>query len=986
MSTTQITKGEPFLVADASAAQLDGWSSPQEKKKLLPDAQGRNNGQWHKVDLAGGGSIQVRFARWKGNAPVFEAKGQSATIMKLEGFQSFSAAASTAAERTRGGALKAIGLASNPPANKPAPNNTPWKIGGVDIGAGAGQVWNGVKDVPNPLLGGLTPNQVVKGTTNGYNAVVPMVNQAVGRPVLTKLPAPVELQTYRGKVYGGIVTAEPLPLSADGRQRWRVQWEGKQGITSLEVQLKGQFSSRHLANGSFTKNTIGKFVKETNQHWAQVERQRQQAQKLQTQPTTQPQTQPVQSKVAAQTTPGGLNAVQSLNNQLAALNPNYMSLTTLGAPNNGTPIPTLGQVGGSSFGTEVDRSLAVLNPSPAGGGGLRLGLLPAEQLPTQKQLSQAEAQQMRASLQSSAQEKIADSAKVLNSTSGRSVGEVLRAARQRLSGEDILNGLADTGSYSLFFLEGAKAALSGNNSGRWNGADKSNAAAWNALNDIERRYNSGKINASGAKAEIKKLITGYAEVVPQQRQQVVRNNAEGIKVDRAIESTVATVAAITAPNPATGIAAGSFLRDGFNASNGQQNVTAAIGNTLSNAPNKQPTNVGKAIGNTLLGSVLPTVVDVGSARVGSAITSKLMPVTTSVAPVVGGKIGGGVSRVLGSNLAPQVVRQNAPVIGQRVGTSVQGVVTNAAAPYLGAVSGQVANQGGQFIAGTGQTIFDSGLTPQTLEQIKSDAIGTAAGIATAPVTALVDFVLPELQNKPLQRFAVNYVAGSLSEFGENAASTIAKGEQLGWGDVVGALVGGAADAKLNIQIHDASVQTASQQQPRSNQSQPTQPVIPQPPTNVPGQTTSLFENSRYGWPSPYNDKVSAGTLGAQRNPNRPVGTTQPEGVPGWNKLTLEQKVDVILAVQQSPGLGKPVVQDQQIADNVPIEPTLATSGVRIYRLQDGKIGSVSLRQSGQGDLVPKGTNTAVKPKPEEDDNPWGMSLGPDGQVRDHTAA
>ena len=258
----------PQLLADASAMDL-GWSGKQERKRLLPDPHGRNDGRWHKVELAGGGSIDVRFARWKGQEPVFEAKGQSATIMKLEGFQSFSAAASNAAERTRGGALK------------PVYPNPLQAVAGIQIGnqtlgqiaqSGLGTAGKLLQNTPIPVLG-VTPTQAA----SVYNTTADSLNRASttmgGKPVLPKVPEPQALKTYQAQIYGGTVTARPLPLSADGRQRWSVQWEGRQGITNVEVQLKGQFGSRQLANGSYTKNAIGNFVNGVNQHWAQVSRQ-----------------------------------------------------------------------------------------------------------------------------------------------------------------------------------------------------------------------------------------------------------------------------------------------------------------------------------------------------------------------------------------------------------------------------------------------------------------------------------------------------------------------------------------------------------------------------------------------------------------------------------------------------------------------------------------------------------------------------------------
>ncbi|XVJ70102.1 MAG: hypothetical protein HEQ39_10940 [Rhizobacter sp.] len=89
--------------------------------------------------------------------------------------------------------------------------------------------------------------------------------------------------------------------------------------------------------------------------------------------------------------------------------------------------------------------------------------------------------------------------------------------------------------------------------------------------------------------------------------------------------------------------------------------------------------------------------------------------------------------------------------------------------------------------------------------------------------------------------------------------------------------------------------TVTDTQPNSN-SAPT-PVTPQQPVKVPNKPTPLFEDSRYGGPSPYIDKVPAGTVGAQRNPNRPEGGNN---IPGWNSMTPEQKVQTINRLIQQP--------------------------------------------------------------------------------------
>jgi hypothetical protein len=82
----------------------------------------------------------------------------------------------------------------------------------------------------------------------------------------------------------------------------------------------------------------------------------------------------------------------------------------------------------------------------------------------------------------------------------------------------------------------------------------------------------------------------------------------------------------------------------------------------------------------------------------------------------------------------------------------------------------------------------------------------------------------------------------------------------------------------------------------------------------------------------------------------------------------------------------PPVQVAPVPGNVPIEPAISTSGVRIYKLQDGNVGSVSLSQSGQGDVVPKNSNTGTKAPANSDvvNNPWGLDWA-NGDYR-HTPA
>jgi hypothetical protein len=50
------------------------------KQRLVRDAQGRNDGQWHAIDVPGG-QVELRFARWdEGGRAVYEARGRSSTV------------------------------------------------------------------------------------------------------------------------------------------------------------------------------------------------------------------------------------------------------------------------------------------------------------------------------------------------------------------------------------------------------------------------------------------------------------------------------------------------------------------------------------------------------------------------------------------------------------------------------------------------------------------------------------------------------------------------------------------------------------------------------------------------------------------------------------------------------------------------------------------------------------------------------------------
>jgi glutamate racemase len=100
----QITSGQnPSLGVGKSIAKF--IMGDTSKPVLSPDPQNRNDGRWHAVDIRPGETIQVRFKGWDQGKPVFSAKGTGSAALTLNGFSSFSEAASFAAEKARGGAL-----------------------------------------------------------------------------------------------------------------------------------------------------------------------------------------------------------------------------------------------------------------------------------------------------------------------------------------------------------------------------------------------------------------------------------------------------------------------------------------------------------------------------------------------------------------------------------------------------------------------------------------------------------------------------------------------------------------------------------------------------------------------------------------------------------------------------------------------------------------------------------------------------------------
>jgi hypothetical protein len=254
--TTRITHTLATSTALDGKALLVAQSTPSKRNSLLPDDLKRNDGNWHAISMGNGQHIYMRFARWQDGNPVFEAKGQSPTLLPLAGFNSFSAAAASAVKKTHHEALK-------PFPNNPLQNLASVPIGNTNLGQLTQQGLKAVGDIvqkaPLPILG-ITPEQA-----RSVHLKTPTATRGHGVK-----PSPVKpLEVYTSTVFGGDVTARPALI--DGKQHWVVLWEGAQGSARFTVPLKTQFGNQHLANGSYTKNLIGEFIKSAQgrqQSWA----------------------------------------------------------------------------------------------------------------------------------------------------------------------------------------------------------------------------------------------------------------------------------------------------------------------------------------------------------------------------------------------------------------------------------------------------------------------------------------------------------------------------------------------------------------------------------------------------------------------------------------------------------------------------------------------------------------------------------------------
>lgn len=192
--------------------------------RLVPDPQQRNDGQWHRVQVSPGRSMEVRFAKWVSGQALYEARGQgSARLQKTT--TSFSAAAGHFGEQVRHGALHPWVEDS---AEAVADRNPP--------GAGSpslDSLWQSAQPLLRPVIGLVKP--WVGLHADAYDAVGKPLNRlavTVGaRPVLplstnanaTASPSPwLRTKGYAGVQVGSKVLQAEVGYTDDARVAVRV--------------------------------------------------------------------------------------------------------------------------------------------------------------------------------------------------------------------------------------------------------------------------------------------------------------------------------------------------------------------------------------------------------------------------------------------------------------------------------------------------------------------------------------------------------------------------------------------------------------------------------------------------------------------------------------------------------------------------------------------------------------------------------------------
>ncbi|XVJ70099.1 MAG: hypothetical protein HEQ39_10925 [Rhizobacter sp.] len=979
MTTTQLKSATaPLLLADASAIGM-GWSKPsgvasdaKVKAYLGQVLHNLTGGKISSIDRLAEYTAGQRRSQLEAslNKEVASASGGRLTSWR----QLLSAGSRELLERQT--------ASSNPPANKPAPSNTPWKIGGVDVGAGARQVWNGVKNVPNPLLGGLTPNQAGQVLKGGINAGARTINQTVRAPVLPVAEPASSFESVRARADSWVAraskgkfdsVADLVHFAGDNKAANRLRGQVTQMLQKDAGAQAGGFSNWKQVLTAAERGQLERTLVET--------------QKL---PPTQPNTPKQQQAWAGQ----ALQQVQKLPTPKSERGP----LDTLRNVVGGA----WDQFAGDTFKAEIEQLKKIVrDPS-------RL-IKPIDDIKNwlesdpKGQWNNAIATWGR--VFSHPPEKWAEAykAELMKQPQTQMLREFSHKVRNDRDFQEQLAGRGLGLIAQVIVTRKVTKALQGNPGSAIQPIKQTPTAVATAgqgglrLQAIKETLRSlgNEVTPSHVVKKLRQYmidITDDLKTTPKGTARYKELADIRAQLDQRLNGRLKPTAVVPQPHP-TGV----------------NQPTPAI----KPAP-VSPTPI-KSIAATPLQPLQPFAVHPSRVKL-DALLEPMLKEAGLGAPSLArsdalrqfeqevNKIGGAdklttdkqrrelIQRAIGEATGAQPTTHTQPSKPTQpikpIDTQPKTQPNNTAKPNLNPQPQPTPGQGQS--TPNGSTAGVQGKPTPVIEverpqtkvppkapdwsQLPPEGKLTQPSKGTVPVNTTpvasqeIPLVSPELHRalvKINDLLGPALIAVGLSEFSKERSDAINRVER--------AIEQAGGAEKLTSdwqrkQLIDQAIGLPAVKQPTVTATQPNSnsaptPVTPQQPVKVPNKPTPLFEDSRYGGPSPYIDKVPAGTVGAQRNPNRPEGGNN---IPGWSSMTPEQKVQTINRLIQQPitpaqelqiraGVVPPDVQhrldDVLRPKNEPTESTYSTAPVaQESEILQGQTQAV--RRAQEADVVP----------------------------------
>ncbi|XVJ70759.1 MAG: hypothetical protein HEQ39_14925 [Rhizobacter sp.] len=813
-------------------------------------------------------------------------------------------------------ALQRQTASSNPPANKPAPSNTPWKIGGVDVGAVAREGWNRVKNVPNPLLGGLTPNQAGQVLKGGINAGARTINQTVRAPVLPVAEPASSFASVRARADSWVAraskgkfdsVADLVHFAGDNKAANRLRGQVTQMLQKDAAAQAGGFSNWKQVLTAAERGQLERTLVET--------------QKL---PPTQPNTPKQQQAWAGQ----ALQQVQKLPTPKSERGP----LDTLRNVVGGA----WDQFAGDTFKAEIEQLKKIVrDPS-------RL-IKPIDDIKNwlesdpKGQWNNAIATWGR--VFSHPPEKWAEAykAELMKQPQTQMLREFSHKVRNDRDFQEQLAGRGLGLIAQVIVTRKVTKALQGNPGSAIQPIKQTPTAVATAgqgglrLQAIKETLRSlgNEVTPSHVVKKLRQYmidITDDLKTTPKGTARYKELADIRAQLDQRLNGRLKPTAVVPQPHP-TGV----------------NQPTPAI----KPAP-VSPTPI-KSIAATPLQPLQPFAVHPSRVKL-DALLEPMLKEAGLGAPSLArsdalrqfeqevNKIGGAdklttdkqrrelIQRAIGEATGAQPTTHTQPSKPTQpikpIDTQPKTQPNNTAKPNLNPQPQPTPGQGQS--TPNGSTAGVQGKPTPVIEverpqtkvppkapdwsQLPPEGKLTQPSKGTVPVNTTpvasqeIPLVSPELHRalvKINDLLGPALIAVGLSEFSKERSDAINRVER--------AIEQAGGAEKLTSdwqrkQLIDQAIGLPAVKQPTVTATQPNSnsaptPVTPQQPVKVPNKPTPLFEDSRYGGPSPYIDKVPAGTVGAQRNPNRPEGGNN---IPGWNSMTPEQKVQTINRLIQQP--------------------------------------------------------------------------------------